>query len=132
MPDPTVAIDVEVLLHEPPGVTSLNVIDDPMQTFDGPVIAEGNELTVTLAAIEQPVVVKVYDMGALPNATPVTTPEPETTVAIPVLPLLQVPPPEGSFNVVVAPIQVASVPPIAAGKAFIVTVVPRTQPKLLV
>ena len=58
-------------------------------------------------------------MVTLPKATPVTTP-PLLTVAIAVLPLLQVPPGVASANVVVEPIHTDEAPVIAAttGAAF--------------
>jgi hypothetical protein len=46
--EPTVATDTFVLLHVPPDVTSLRVITDPAQTEVGPVIGEGDGLTVII------------------------------------------------------------------------------------
>lgn len=43
----TVAVDVLLLLHEPPDVASLNVVDAPEQIAEVPVIAE-TTLTVTV------------------------------------------------------------------------------------
>ena len=54
MPE-TVAIAVEELLHEPPVVASLNVIVDPTQVVDGPPIAAGDGVTVTVAVWLHPV-----------------------------------------------------------------------------
>jgi hypothetical protein len=61
-------------------------------------------------------------MVAVPPVTPATTPDPETTVATMVLPLVQVPPP-ASVNDVVVPGQTVIVPVIADGRGFTVTVV---------
>jgi hypothetical protein len=52
-------------------------------------------------------------MVAVPAVTPVTTPDPDPMVAIPLLLLLQVLPEQASVNVVVKPGQTLSVPPIA-------------------
>ncbi len=51
-------------------------------------------------------------MTAVPAVTPVTTPP--TTVAMPVLPLVQVPPAVASANVVVEPTHTVAVPVIGA------------------
>jgi hypothetical protein len=53
-------------------------------------------------------------MAALPADTPVTIPVPEPIVAMPVLPLVQVPPAEISLNVIVAPPRHTPVPPLMA------------------
>lgn len=58
----------------------------------------------------------------LPDATPVTIPEPVPTVAKPVLLLVHVPPLVASLNVVVRPAQTFTVPVIDAGNGFTVTV----------
>ena len=64
----------------------------------------------------------------MPPATPVTVPEDEPTVAVPVLLLLQVPPDVELVRVDVAPAQNTSVPPIAAGLGFTVAIVEVEQP----
>ena len=52
---PIVATPVALLLHVPPEVTSLIVIDDPTHTDDGPAIAAAvAALTVTAAVLLQP------------------------------------------------------------------------------
>lgn len=43
-----VETDVLLLFHVPPMVPSLNVIVDPSHTVEGPVIAVGNGMTVTV------------------------------------------------------------------------------------
>ena len=55
VPDPTVAIEILLLLHVPPEVTSLNIVVKPVQTFVTPVIADGDELTVIIEIVRQPV-----------------------------------------------------------------------------
>ncbi len=67
-------------------------------------------------------------MLTTPAATPVTTPVPEPTVAIDVLPLLHVPPPVASERVVVLPTQTVGVPVIADGNAETVTTSVAKQP----
>ena len=55
--DPMVAIPVLPLVHVPPGEASVSVIEDPMQTAEGPEIplATGVAVTVTIAiAAEAP------------------------------------------------------------------------------
>lgn len=49
-----VAIDVLLLLHEPPVVVLLSVVAAPAQTLDEPVIALGNAVTLKLMVCEQP------------------------------------------------------------------------------
>ena len=44
--EPAVATDASLLLHVPPP-PSVNVIVDPVQTDEGPEIADGNGFTVT-------------------------------------------------------------------------------------
>lgn len=58
---------------------------------------------------------------AVPASTPVTIPELLPTVAMPVLPLVHVPPDGEELNVVVAPTHTVAVPVIADGVAFTVT-----------
>ena len=67
-------------------------------------------------------------MVALPGATPVINPVSEPAVATAVLLLLQRPPPAPLVNVVVWPTQVCSMPPIAVGAVFTVTIVVAVQP----
>ena len=59
--------------------------------------------------------------------TPVTTPDPEPTVATEGVPLVQLPPPP-SASVVVAPAQTVAVPDIATGTGFTVTMAVTEQP----
>jgi hypothetical protein len=58
-----------------------------------------------------------------PNATPVTTPVEDPTVAIAVLLLLQVPPEIASLRAVVRPEHTTVLPVIAAGREFTDTLV---------
>ena len=52
----TVATEVLVLLHTPPGVASVRAIESPVQTVVAPVIAAGDWFTVILVVAMQPVV----------------------------------------------------------------------------
>lgn len=67
-------------------------------------------------------------MIAVPADTPVTIPEINPTVAIPVAPELQVPPVIASLNVVVVPIQIFVEPLIITGDGLTVIVVVIIQP----
>ena len=58
----------------------------------------------------------------VPPATPVTIPDELPTVATVVVPLVHVPPPVTSFNVVVLPTHSENVPVIGLGNVFTVTV----------
>ena len=68
-------------------------------------------------------------MVAVPAETPVTAPEEEPTVAIPVEPEDHVPPEVASLSVVFAPTQTVAVPDIADGGAFTVTAIVAEQPE---
>ena len=49
--EPTVAVAGSLLLHEPPGVASANVVVAPMQTESEPVIAAGEVITVIVNVV---------------------------------------------------------------------------------
>jgi hypothetical protein len=110
----TVAIAVLLLLQVPPIVASFKLLVAPTQALGVPVMAAGAVLTDTTvdARVPQPV---VYLMVTLPVATPVTTPVVDTTVAIPLLVLLQVPPDAASVSVMVDPEQSGALPLMADG-----------------
>ena len=63
----------------------------------------------------------------MPAAEPVTIPVTASMIAFPLL-LVHVPPAGVEFNVVVKPIHTLSVPVMAVGLAFTVTVVVAIQP----
>jgi len=67
-------------------------------------------------------------MLAVPGLTPVITPVVIPTVAIPVLPLLHVPPIVALLKVVVCPTQTTGLPELVASAAFTVTTAVRAQP----
>jgi hypothetical protein len=79
-----------LVLHVPDGTVFARVIIDPVHTDEGPVIAAGAVITVTImfAAVPQPV---LYLIVAFPAAIAVTIPEVEPTVALPVFKLVHVP-----------------------------------------
>ena len=117
----------ELLLHVPPGISLLKLIEEDTQTEAGPVIvpADGDGLTVIpdeLLAVPQ-TVVTLYVMVALPAATPITTPVDEFTVATAVLLLLQLPPVLPLLvNVVARPAHTAVAPFIVPALAVALTV----------
>jgi hypothetical protein len=113
---PILATNGLLLLQIPPGVTSLNVIKEPVQIVVGPVIAATVGTTVTVTgnvadALPQPVVA-VYETVAEPAATPVITPVDETVKMVLLL-LLHKPPLADSVRVDVEPVQRAPEPVIA-------------------
>jgi hypothetical protein len=67
-------------------------------------------------------------MLAIPELIPVTTPVVATTVAVPVAPLVQLPPVGPLLSVVVLFSHTCSVPVIASGNGFTVTVAVFRQP----
>jgi len=56
--DPTVALDMSLLVHAPPAGVEFNVVVAPAQTVGLPLIGVGEAFTVTVAVREQ-VVAKV-------------------------------------------------------------------------
>ena len=122
----TVATTVLVLLHTPPVVASVNVVDEPAIIVAVPLIvpAAGEGLTVitwVAAAVPQPLVT-VYDMVVVPDVRPITIPE-AFTVATTVLVLLHTPPLVASVKVVDELAHTLTVPMIvpADGKGLTVT-----------
>ena len=122
VPPETVAMPVALLLHIPPDVASVNVIELPVHTcgFAGK-IAPGAVFTVATVVAEHPAI--VYNIVAVPTELPVTTP-PAVIEATPVVLLLHAPPLDASVKVAVPPRQtVTGVGLIAEGVALTVTVV---------
>ena len=109
--DDTTAIAVLSLLHAPPAELLLNVVVVLTQAEVVPEIEDGGSATVMACATagQDP---NVYEMLALPAATPETTPDASTTAAA-VLSLLHTPPATGSVNCVVAVGQMFVTPEIA-------------------
>ena len=117
---------VLLLLHVPPVVASVSVVVVPEQMVKVPEIGLGRGFTVTTEVVLQPNVVNVID-EVPPVPKPLTVPVP-VTVATPVLLLVQVPPPEASLSVVVAPSQTVSVPVIATGCELTLISITAVQP----
>jgi hypothetical protein len=124
--EPTEAVAGVLLLHVPPVVILVSVMDEPRHTLPGPEIAAGNGLMVTMADVLQPVP-RVYSIAAVPAATPDTIPV-APAAATDGAPLDQVPPGVGLDNVVVPPAHVLIVPVMSAGSALTVTVCVRKHP----
>jgi hypothetical protein len=118
--EPTLATAGILLIHVPDDGDALNVLAEPVQIVSKPLIAPGDELTLTVVATKQPPAI-VYVMPAAPLPTPSTTPDVEPTWAIAELLLVQVPPAGVEFNVVVRPIQTDVVPVIAEAPVDTVT-----------
>jgi hypothetical protein len=123
---PMVAIVVVLLVQVPLVVTSTSKVVDPEQTATAPEINEGDEFIVTGVLLEQPVST-VYVIVSIPGVTPLITPVPAGTVAIPVLLLLHVPPVVPSIKVAVEPVHATLVPLMTDGSALTVTIVVMRQ-----
>ena len=93
----------------------------------GPIMAVGVGLTVMVVVTEQKPAM-VYVMAEVPRLPPVTTPVSEPMVAIPVLPLIQVPPLTASLSVIVEPTHTAVGPVMAVGILYTVTTAVAIQP----
>jgi hypothetical protein len=118
----TVATDGVLLLHVPPALELLKVMDDAWQNTTLPVIAAGNGLTVTIPVMMQPVGA-VYVTAVIPTATADIIPDDEPIVAIAVLPLAHVPPAMALVKVAVVPRHSDDEPPMAGGIALTVIMV---------
>lgn len=122
---PMLATDGSLLLQVPPAMLLLRVAVRPAHKDVVPLIVPVAN-TVTLLTARQPLVfVKV--IFTVPPATPVTMPLAASTVAVAVLPELQVPEAELESDIVV-PAHKEETPDIAAGAAFTVTETMRLQP----
>jgi hypothetical protein len=109
-----VAVAVLLLLQVPPPVASVSVVVRPTQTLFEPTIPTGCGLTnIDLVAVQP--AGSVYIILVDPAVTPVTTPVPATTDAVPGAALLQVPPVTALANVVARPAQTLLAPVIAGG-----------------
>jgi hypothetical protein len=120
------------LVQVPPPVASVSDVVDDWHTVLLPLMAAGGAVMVTafVAADPQPL---LYVMVADPPEIPVTTP-PASTVAMPVLLLVQVPPRLVFARVVVLATQMLIALPgvMAAAAAMMVTVVVAGVPQPLV
>ena len=117
----TVAMATLPLVQLPPGSVLLRAVVPPIQAVCDPVIPAGAGLTVIVVVAVHPEV-SVNVIVAVPAEMPVTRPEAEPIVATDGLLLVHDKPPEvGSVRTVVNPVQIAVLPEIAAGRAFVVT-----------
>ncbi len=126
---PTVARAKLLLLHVPPVVALLNVVDTPTHTADVPEIAAGTGYTVTALIAMQPVPV-AYEIFTVPAAIPAAVPEVTSTVATEVLLLLQFPPRMALLNTAVDPVQKFVTPTMADGAGLILTTATALHPVL--
>ena len=133
----TVAIEVALLLHEPPVPVVVKVVVAPGQSVEAPVIvpADGAAATtiVRVAVAVPQVLVTEYVIVAVPTAIPVTIPE-ALIVAIEGAELDHVPPVVVLVNVVVEPAQTVDAPVIVPADGPLITitdVVLLVEPQLL-
>ena len=142
VPAPTVATDVLLLVHVPPGVVFVKVVVAPAHTDEeAGLMTGGAAMTVTGFVTLHPAT--VYVIVANPVPIPVTIPV-LPTVATEVLLLVHVPPEVASDNKSVVPMQIVAPPEglIAAGLpltvkvavtkqvalAYVITAVPTETP----
>jgi len=121
--EPIAATVVFPLTHLPAPDASVKVIVEPTQTgvlLPG-TAGSGDTLTAVVATAPH---CGVYDIVALPAATPVTMPVAEPTVAIDVLLLVHTPPVEVVESVIVAPGHMGAAPVIAAAGGHHWSIVP--------
>ncbi len=112
-----VAIAVLPLVHMPPGVASVRVVEKPVQCNDPPLIAAGVTLTDKVRDTEQPVD-KEYTMVVAPASMPVATPVIASMLAIVVAVDDHVPPGTLLLRPVAAPSHTAVAPVIGPGVGF--------------
>src|SRR4051812_49640591 len=94
-PGLTTAIEVELLIHTPPGVAQLRGIEDPMHTLDRPTIADGIAMTLIVVVAAHPVP-NVYDINDVPATLPAVTIPVPPILAIAGLEEFHAPPPVAS------------------------------------
>jgi hypothetical protein len=116
-----VATETSPLIHEPPGTPSASIAVLAWHTCIVPVMAAGNELTVTGRTLRQPVP-SVYVISVVPEARPFARPVVLSIVATTPVLLAQVPPAEPLPNNAVPDSQNWEGPVIGAGNGF--TVIP--------
>ena len=106
----------------PPAIASVKVAAEPTQVNDVPFIgfSDGVGLIVTIAVtvVAPQLFVTVYEMVAVPPATPETIPVPDPTVATDVFPEFHTPAAVASLKFVVAPLHAVNVPVIPETVGF--------------
>ena len=118
-----VAIAVLLLLQVPPVAVLLSVLVVPMQSSRAPVISSNTNDTTLMALVSTTVpqpLVRVYEISAVPNAVPVTTPEEETEALA--LAVLHVPPETDGVSDMVLLITTLDEPVIMAATGAALTV----------
>jgi hypothetical protein len=120
VPDITVATLVLLLVHVPPPVLLVKVVELPTHMLVEPAIAAGLAVTVTVAVTRQPEI--EYVIIEVPVATPQKLPVP-AIVATAGLLLDQVPPEAELLSNEQSPIQTSFVPVIAPGHKTVTVVV---------
>lgn len=120
-PDPMVATPTLPLDQVPPDGDEANVVVAPVHTFAVPVIGLAEVFTVITKVAKQPPL-SVYVITAVPPETPETMPLMEPTVAIPVLPLVQMPPVGDDVKAVVEPEHTLVAPVMLPGDVLTDTV----------
>jgi len=113
---------VLLLLHVPPGVTSLKFVVRPKQTLLVPKILAGNGFTVAIVVVIQPVG-NVYITILVPARMPVIQPLVLPTLAIDGETELHVPPKVGSDKHTLKPLHTGALPVMLDGKGLTVRIV---------
>jgi hypothetical protein len=118
--EPTDAMGPEVGDQRPPDTVSVSRAVDPTHTLDGPVIAVGDKLTVTVFVTTHPLH-DVNDIVVVPVLFPWTIPVEALMLATRGLVLVQLVGQDGneSVSVIVAPTHKALGPPIGDGVGLI-------------
>jgi hypothetical protein len=110
----------------PPVTVLVNTVAVFIHMLKVPVIEAGVLFIVAVADLEQPLG-NTYTTVVVPPEDPVSTPDVLIGATVLTL-LLHVPPAGEQVNVDVVPVQMLSVPPIAAGAAFTVITAVATLP----
>ena len=126
----TLAVSIRLLVQVPPGVRSVSAVVEPTHTPSVPVIAGSDDVTVITTERVQPDG-EVYITVEVPEATPLTTPVDDPTVATEVVLLLQVPPVVASVSVLVKPTHIDGVPVIGLIGLIVAIAVALALPQLL-
>lgn len=116
-----------LLLQVPPVVASVMTPVMATHTVDGPLMAPGPGVIVSVRVATQPVG-SVYVMVAVPVTTPVTTPLDEPIATVEGSLLLHDPPADASVSVALAPAHSVARPVMAPGSGLTVSIAVTEQP----
>jgi hypothetical protein len=124
-----VATAISLQLHTPPVIVLLSVMAPPVTTKLVPDIepATGVEATVTTTVLLAPD--KTYEITAVPDETPETTPVEGLTVATDGLPLDHVPPTTAQLKVVALPGQTLKAPVMTPKGLILISFVADATPQ---